>query len=60
MLIKAHEKLSKNDLMKKFFFTVLKIFWSKLFPKQWICGVLRDFVPFVQFEKYEKHLWRSK
>ena len=22
------------------------------------CGALRDFVPFVQFKKREKHLWR--
>ena len=24
-----------------------------------ICYVLRDFVPFVQFKKREKHLWMS-
>ena len=24
-----------------------------------ICDVLRDLVPFVQFKKCEKHLWRS-
>ena len=24
-----------------------------------ICDVLRDLVPFVQFEKHEKHAWRS-
>ena len=24
-----------------------------------ICGALRDLVPFVQFEKHEKHQWRS-
>ena len=24
-----------------------------------LCGALRDLVPFVQFEKYEKHPWRS-
>ena len=24
-----------------------------------ICGVLRDLVPFVQFQKREKHSWRS-
>ena len=24
-----------------------------------ICGTLRDLVPFVQFKKREKHLWRS-
>ena len=24
-----------------------------------ICGVLRDFVPFAQFKKREKHPWRS-
>ena len=24
-----------------------------------ICSALRDLVPFVQFKKREKHLWRS-
>ena len=24
-----------------------------------ICGALHDFLPFVQFEKREKHSWRS-
>ena len=24
-----------------------------------MCGALRDLVPFVQFKKYEKHPWRS-
>ena len=24
-----------------------------------ICDALRDLVPFVQFKKREKHLWRS-
>ena len=24
-----------------------------------ICGTLRDFVPFVQFKKREKHPWRT-
>ena len=24
-----------------------------------ICGALRDLVPFVQFQKHEKHSWRS-
>ena len=25
----------------------------------YICGALRDLVPFVQFKKREKHSWRS-
>ena len=33
--------------------------FSRTDSKFW-CDVLRDLVPFVQFKKREKHLWRSK
>ena len=32
--------------------------FSRIDSKFW-CDVLRDLVPFVQFKKREKHLWRS-
>ena len=31
----------------------------KVNDKRIICDVLRNFVPFVQFKKHEKHPWRS-
>ena len=31
---------------------------NMVFPL-FICGALRDLVPFVQFKKREKHPWRS-
>ena len=33
-------------------------YWHKLFIII-VSGALRDLVPFVQFEKHEKHPWRS-
>ena len=27
--------------------------------KQFLCGALRDLVPFAQFRKRQKHTWRS-
>ena len=41
---------------KKFLPTIFK--FSRIDSKFW-CDVLRDLVPFVQFEKYEKQSWRS-
>ena len=35
------------------FFAQVIILWV------FICDVLRDLVPFLQFKKREKHLWRS-
>ena len=32
--------------------------FSRIDSKFW-CDVLRDLVPFAQFKKREKHLWRS-
>ena len=40
--------ISKNLKMKP-----LKYYFPELFKQ--ICGALRDFVPFVQFKKREKH-----
>ena len=37
--------------VKKYFF------WSRLFQSK--CDALRDLAPLVQFEKREKHPWRS-
>ena len=34
-------------------------FFSQIFLKIAICDPLRDFVPFIQFKKREKHPWRS-
>ena len=30
-----------------------------LLPILYVCDVLRDLVPLVQFKKHEKHSWRS-
>ena len=40
-----------------FFFVALPILFQ--FAQNNICCVLRDFIPFVQFNKREKHPWRS-
>ena len=33
--------------------------WEFIWIRDGICGASRDLVPFVQFEKREKHPWRS-
>ena len=47
--------------MKKFYQLILsgKNLTKSDQSSQRICGALRDLVPFVQFEKREKHPWRS-
>ena len=45
--------------MKKLSNTDAELKKSVAYTKRRVCGVLRDFVPFVQFKKREKHSWRS-
>ena len=52
---------SEQLLLSSIFCTVLVIcnILFYLTPKSHKCDALRDFVPFVQFKKCEKHPWRS-
>ena len=49
----------ENELFRE---TQLRNHWRNTisyFSFTYICDALRDFVPFVQFQKHEKHLRRS-
>ena len=49
-VVKGYEKWGKCPDKLIVYLHVNRIF---------ICDVLRDLVPFVQFEKHEKHSWSS-
>ena len=36
-----------------------KFFFMNSTPEAHICNALRDLLPFVQFQKLEKHAWKS-
>ena len=45
-------------VISRLFNKLLFIFIQPLCSARNICDALRDFVPFVQFKKREKHPWR--
>ena len=52
--LKINQSISNSSVHKS-----LNILESYLYKFMFICDVLRDFVPFVQFSKREKLWWRS-